>query len=89
MAMGRPAWRAAREALQRLLSGRDGELRDNPGLLRTVLVPEVRLHIVSTCFVGQRAHFMSTCARRCHAGLAAWHHGVLRRRRAPARACAE
>jgi hypothetical protein len=59
MAAGRPTWRSARSALQRLLSGAEGELRDHPERLRRVLFAQVRMRVRS-CVTGRNAHW-SAC----------------------------
>lgn len=41
MALGPSAWSEARQTLQRLLSSREGVLRDNSHLLRRVVLPMV------------------------------------------------
>lgn len=46
LALGKPAWREARAALQRLLGSGEGALRDNGALRAEAVVPMVRVCVL-------------------------------------------
>lgn len=60
MALGRPAWREARAAIQRLLASDEPTLRDDPGLRDAALVPMAAVEMLLPAAIGDYTDFYSS-----------------------------
>ncbi|KAK8494838.1 hypothetical protein V6N13_062490 [Hibiscus sabdariffa] len=67
LAMGRPAWKEARETLQKLLSSTEPALRDNTELRHKALVPMSKVEMVLPMEIGDYTDFFSSMhhAKNC------------------------
>eukprot|EP00048_Salpingoeca_helianthica_P024790 m.35348 g.35348 ORF g.35348 m.35348 type:complete len:483 (+) comp9586_c0_seq1:174-1622(+) len=60
MALGRPAWREARETLQKLLSADEATLRDDAALRAKALVPQAEATMLLPVAIGDYTDFYSS-----------------------------
>ncbi|GIL63870.1 hypothetical protein Vafri_17738 [Volvox africanus] len=60
MAAGRPAWKAARATLQKLLSSSEGELRDQPELLARVIHKQEDVELLLPARIGDYTDFYAS-----------------------------
>ncbi|EFJ45774.1 hypothetical protein VOLCADRAFT_63270 [Volvox carteri f. nagariensis] len=60
MAAGRPAWRAARSTLQRLLNASEGELRDNSELMSRVVHKQADVTMLLPAQIGDYTDFYAS-----------------------------
>ncbi|XP_052488403.1 fumarylacetoacetase [Gossypium raimondii] len=67
LAMGRPAWKEARDSLQKLLSSTEPALRDNMELRQKALVPMSEVEMVLPMEIGDYTDFFSSMhhAKNC------------------------
>lgn len=69
MALGRPAWREARAALQRLLSADNLTLQGNSHLMQTALVPQARARMHLPADIGDYTDFYSSIDHATNVGI--------------------
>ncbi|XP_031124797.1 fumarylacetoacetase-like [Ipomoea triloba] len=65
--LGRPAWKEARETLQKLLSATEPKLRDNASLRQKALIPMDKVEMVLPIAIGDYTDFFSSMhhAKNC------------------------
>jgi fumarylacetoacetase len=69
LALGRPAWRAARAAVSRLLRHDEPALRDNPVLRQSALVPRAGVTMLRPADVGDYTDFYSSREHATNVGI--------------------